>query len=98
MVKFWICNMDCEYIFCFHKSVKWLTLTWLNCKDPPGEKTMNQIEVKERKELEVKFASLFDGKIKQLSPELQQILIDDIVTAFKNRLNVLMRASEKEDN
>ena len=47
-----------------------------------------------RKELEEKLSHVFDGKIKELSPELQGILIDDMVTAFENRLKVLINASE----
>ena len=33
--------------------------------------------------------------IKGLSTELQRILLDDLVTAFQNRINVLVRAQEK---
>ncbi|MGB9914049.1 MAG: hypothetical protein ACPLIG_02025 [Candidatus Bathyarchaeales archaeon] len=47
------------------------------------------ITLKDRKELETKMAAVFDEKIRNLSTELQQILIDDMVTAFENRLNVL---------
>ena len=44
---------------------------------------------KGRKELEAKMATIFGDKIKGLSTELQEILLDDMVTAFENRLNVL---------
>jgi len=37
-------------------------------------------------------AKLFKEKIKCLSTELQGILLDDMVTAFENRLNVLNTA------
>jgi len=37
-------------------------------------------------------ADVFGEKIKELSTDLQQILIDDMVTAFENRINVLNRA------
>ena len=47
--------------------------------------------LKNRGELEAKMAAVFNGQIKQLSTELQQILIDDMVTAFENRLNMLNR-------
>ena len=50
---------------------------------------------KARKELEAKMATVFAGKIKGLSTELQKILLDDMVTAFENRLNVLNRAHSK---
>jgi hypothetical protein len=54
--------------------------------------------LKERKELEAKMASVFGAKIKKLSTELQKILLDDMVTAFENRLNVLNRANCKAAN
>lgn len=43
-------------------------------------------------------AAVFAEKIKELSAELQQTLLDDMVTAFENRLNVLNRISEKSLN
>jgi len=55
-----------------------------------------QITLKDRKELETKMAAVFDEKMRNLSTELQQILIDDMVTAFENRLNVLNCACLKE--
>jgi hypothetical protein len=54
--------------------------------------------LKKRNELEAKMASVFGEKIKKLSTELQKILIDDMVTAFENRLNVLNRANTKAAN
>ena len=50
------------------------------------------ITVKNRDALEAKMADVFGEKIKELSTVLQQILMDDMVTAFENRLNVLNRA------
>jgi len=38
-------------------------------------------------------ALVFSQKIKGLSAELQEILLDDMVTAFENRLDVLRRAN-----
>ncbi|MCW4005592.1 MAG: hypothetical protein NWF04_03200 [Candidatus Bathyarchaeota archaeon] len=49
--------------------------------------------LKDRGTLSCKMSSVFDDEIKQLSPELQEMLIDDMVTAFQNRLNVLNRIS-----
>jgi hypothetical protein len=46
---------------------------------------------KSRDELEAKMAAVFGEEIKELSTELQEILLDDMVTAFENRLNVLNR-------
>ena len=50
------------------------------------------LELKERNALEARMISVFAKEIKQLSTDLQQILIDDMVTAFENRLNVLNKA------
>ncbi len=56
-----------------------------------GGKKMKESTVKSRKELKTKLAAAFDGKTKGLSTDLQEILIDDMATAFENRLNVLTR-------
>jgi len=47
---------------------------------------------RERNELRLKMATVFGEKIQTLSSELQEIFLDDLVTAFENRLNVLNRA------
>ena len=57
-----------------------------------------QVALKGRQELEAKMASVFGEKINALSTELQRILLDDMVTAFENRLNVLNRVSQKSRN
>ncbi len=57
-----------------------------------------QVALKDRQELEAKMASVFSEKINKLSTELQGILLDDMVTAFENRLNVLNRANGKTRN
>ncbi len=57
-----------------------------------------KMSVKHRQELEAKMAAVFAEKIKKLSTELQQTLLDDMVTALENRLNVLNRISEKSPN
>ena len=54
-----------------------------------------QSTIKARKELETKMATVFGEKIQNLSTELQRILLDDMITAFENRLNVLNRAYTK---
>jgi hypothetical protein len=56
---------------------------------------MKQIAEKDRKELEAKLANAFDEEINNLSTELREILLDDMVTAFENRLNVLNNATIK---
>ena len=59
---------------------------------------MKQIADKDRKELEVKLANAFDAEINSLSTELREILLDDMVTAFENRLNVLKNAEQSAAN
>jgi hypothetical protein len=59
---------------------------------------MKQIAEKDRKELESKLANVFDEEINSLSTELREILLDDMVTAFENRLNVLNNATRKTAN
>jgi hypothetical protein len=59
---------------------------------------MKQNAEKDRKELEAKLAHVFDEKINSLSTELREILLDDMVTAFENRLNVLNNATRKNAN
>jgi hypothetical protein len=54
-----------------------------------------KITFEKRKELETKLAEVFKGSMKELSTELQEILLDDLVTAFQNRINVLILAQEK---
>ena len=50
---------------------------------------MKQIKNKKRKQLKNKMAEAFSGNIKTLSTGMQDILIDDLVTAFENRFEVL---------
>jgi hypothetical protein len=57
-----------------------------------GGTSLNQnTMLKGRDELETKMAVVLKEEIKGLSTEFQQILIDDMVTAFENRLKVLNR-------
>jgi len=49
----------------------------------------NQVIIERRTVLERKITQAFNDKISDLSSELQRILIDDMVTAFENRLKVL---------
>ncbi len=60
-----------------------------------GNIVKQQIVLKDRTKLEAKMASVFGDKLKGLSTELQEILLDDMMTAFENRLNVLKRANTK---
>jgi len=51
-----------------------------------------QLAIKGKKELEAEMATVFGEKIKGLSVELQEIVLDDMVTAFETRLIVFERA------
>jgi hypothetical protein len=59
---------------------------------------MKQFADKDRKQLEAKLADAFQDKINGLSTELRDILLDDMVTAFENRLNVLNTTCIKASN
>ncbi|MBX5328761.1 MAG: hypothetical protein QHH18_05445 [Candidatus Bathyarchaeota archaeon] len=55
----------------------------------------HDITPKQRKELQTKMTKVFKENMKGLKTELQKILVDDMVTAFQNRINVLNRAQAK---
>jgi hypothetical protein len=48
-----------------------------------------------RKKLQKIMLEAFTSEIKTLTPELQAILADDMVTAFQNRLMVFQRIQSK---
>ena len=52
----------------------------------------SQYSSKERNELRNKMAAVFSKKLQMLSRELQEMLLDDLVTAFENRITVLNKA------
>jgi hypothetical protein len=60
-----------------------------------GKSLKQKLTLKQRKDLEAKMAKVFKENIRGLSTELQKILVDDLVTAFQNRINVLIRVQEK---
>jgi len=60
-----------------------------------GQPLKKDTTLKQRKALEAKMAKVFKENIKGLSTELQKTLLDDLVTAFQNRINVLIRAQKK---
>ena len=49
----------------------------------------NRISRKSRKELTIKMSDVFKDRISMLSPDLREVLLDDLVTAFENRLKIL---------
>ena len=59
---------------------------------------MDEISEKDRKEMEAKLANVFHEKLAGFTTELREILLDDMVTAFENRLKVLNQAIAKSNN
>ena len=51
----------------------------------------HQYGARQRKDMRLNMASVFSEKTQMLSTDLQEILFDDLVTAFENRLAVLKR-------
>ena len=51
----------------------------------------HQNSSKERNALKLKMATVFSEELQTLSTDLQEILLDDLVTALENRLEVLNR-------
>jgi hypothetical protein len=51
---------------------------------------------KQRIALATKMGKVFEKDIRMLSREMQEILVDDLVTAFLNRLDVLTRVKNSE--
>ena len=49
----------------------------------------------QRKRIKAKMAEVFKENLAGLSTEFQKILLDDLVTAFQNRIKVLKRVQAK---
>jgi hypothetical protein len=81
--------------FQFINKLNDLILMSVNMEESPLK---DRLTIKERKELQVKMSKVFGRNISGLSTELQRILLDDLVTAFQNRINVLNRARVKGIN
>lgn len=52
------------------------------------------ISLKQRKALATKIGKVLKMDIRMLSKEMQKILVDDLVTAFLNRLDVLKHVND----
>jgi|Deesub1362B_J571_1020462.scaffolds.fasta_scaffold01909_4 predicted RecB family endonuclease len=55
----------------------------------------NSFTPEKRAKLQQKIMIALEEEVQVLSPELQKILIDDLVTAFENRLKVLKDLQQK---
>jgi hypothetical protein len=53
---------------------------------------MNPLSARSREKLKNKIAAVLSDNIKTLSPVMQEILLDDLITAFESRLAVMNRA------
>jgi formiminotetrahydrofolate cyclodeaminase len=51
---------------------------------------------KKRKELQRKIATALKDEMKTISKELQEILTDDLVTAFQNRMAIFTKIQAKK--
>ena len=49
-----------------------------------------------RERLESKMKEVFEDEMKKLGQDMQDMLVDDIVTAFLNRISVFIRIEAKE--
>ena len=56
---------------------------------------MVQLSNKERRTVKVQLTKSLNSRIQTLTCEMQDILIDDLVSAFESRLEVLSKAQEK---
>jgi len=56
---------------------------------------MAQLSNKKRRAVKVQLAKSLNSRIQSLTCEMQDILIDDLVSAFESRLEVLSKAQEK---
>jgi len=85
----WILDSYFRFISCLNAK------SLFTASELGGKLLKQNMTLKQRKELEAKMIKVFRENIKMLSAELQKILVDDLVTAFQNRVNVLIRAQKK---
>ena len=57
---------------------------------------MEQFNEKSRKALRSKMAEVFSEDIKTLPDEMRYILLDDLVTAFENRLSIFSQSKHSQ--
>jgi hypothetical protein len=58
---------------------------------------MKKQETRRRKELRIKMTQVFDDELQSLSKEMRSILLDDLITAFENRLKVFQKHRMKSE-
>jgi hypothetical protein len=60
-----------------------------------GKSLKHEFTPQQRKRIKAKMAEVFKENLAGLSTEFQKILLDDLVTALQNRINVLKRVQAK---
>jgi hypothetical protein len=70
-------------------------LSLFRCIRCGGNPLKKELTPKQRREIKAKMAKALKENIKGLSTDFQKILIDDLATAFQNRMNVLMQVQAK---
>jgi len=60
-----------------------------------GKSLKHEFTPQQRKRIKAKMAEVFKENLAGLSTEFQKILLDDLVTAFQNRIKVLKRVQAK---
>jgi len=86
--------MYSESIFSLHKLVK--SKHQQLFKADGGRRLEKIFSSEKRKQLETKVMEAFKDEVKMLSKELQQILADDLVTAFQNRMAIFTKIQSKQ--
>ena len=56
----------------------------------------NALLTENREKLQKTMMKSLGKEVQQLNPDFQLILIDDMITAFYNRLNVMKKIQEKQ--
>jgi hypothetical protein len=54
-----------------------------------------EFTLQQRRKIKAKMAEVFKENLTGLSTDFQKILLDDLITAFQNRINVLKRVQAK---
>jgi len=56
----------------------------------------NAASMQNRAKLQKTMMKSFEKEVNQLNPDFRSILIDDMITAFYNRLDVMKKIQEKQ--
>ena len=85
-------------VFRIHKLVKYIVLTTSQSESELEERKLEKVHSPQgRKLLEGKLMEAFGDELKSLSLDFQEVLIDDLVTAFQNRMSVFVKIQSKQN-